>query len=231
METLSKENIYFFFERTDYFLKEGLQDHNTFDTLQGRIVTNLFFEPSTRTRASFEIAAKRLGAIILNPQMETSATAKGESLLDTIHTYEAMGTDIFVVRHSDNNTAQFIAAELISQANIINGGDGNNQHPTQALLDLYTIHKHKPDFPNLSVAIIGDILHSRVARSLIDGLKIMGAEDIRLIAPKELLPTNVSHLGVKLFSDLQSGLAEADVIMTLRIQKERMEKILCSKSV
>lgn len=223
METLDATIIQYLFSRADYYLTESLQPDAVFDLLKGKIVTSLFFEPSTRTRISFEIAAKQLGAICLSPHMATSATVKGESLLDTVHTYEAMGTDIFIVRHADNNTAQFIASELFSNASIINGGDGNNQHPSQALLDLYTIQKHKPLFTELKVAIIGDIMHSRVARSLIMGLKIMGTESIHLIAPPTLISEDYETLGVKVFEDIEKGLEDVDVIVTLRIQKERME--------
>lgn len=223
METLDRSTIEFLFERANFFLNSCLREQGMLDILKGKIVANLFFEPSTRTRVSFEIAAKRLGAITLNPHMASSATVKGESLLDTIHVFEKMGTEIFVIRHSDNNTAQFIASELSGNACIINGGDGDNQHPSQALLDLFTIQRYKPDFANLAVAIVGDVMHSRVARSLIEGLKIMGTTKIHLIAPQALIPPNHAELGVSIFNSMVEGLAGCDVVMALRIQKERIE--------
>lgn len=224
VESLDKASVNYLLDKTDYFLAEFLNNNATLDTLRGIIVANLFFEPSTRTRISFEIAAKRLGAIILNPHMETSALKKGESLIDTIHTFEEMGTEMFIVRHADNNTAHFIASELRHDACVINGGDGYNQHPTQALIDLYTIRQHKPDFKDLIVTVVGDIAHSRVARSLIEALKLMGTETIRLVAPKELVPNDSDRIGVEVCSTLDEGLVDADVIMALRIQKERMEE-------
>ena len=156
--------------------------------------------------------------------MKTSSTVKGESLLDTIHNFEALGTDIFVIRHADNNTAHFVSSELLSTASVINAGDGDNQHPTQGLLDLLTIHQYKPDFTELSLAIVGDIAHSRVARSLIAGLQIMGTTDIRLIAPESLVPDDAAQLGVRISHSLKDGLRDTDVVMALRIQKERMQE-------
>lgn len=223
MDSLDEKTIRFLFSRTDHFLQEGMNNNAMYNTLNGKIVTNLFFEPSTRTRISFEIAAKRLGAISLNPDMNTSATVKGESLLDTVHTFEAMGTDIFIIRHADNNTAQFVASELNSDAAVINGGDGYNEHPTQALLDLYTIQKHKSNFKEISIAIIGDILHSRVARSLVSGLKIMGTKDIRLIAPETLIPVDFHSSDLNIFHSINEGIRNCDVVVALRIQKERIE--------
>jgi len=224
MESLDQTIIEQIFEEATRLLSGSLTKHEMLSILRGNIVTNLFFEPSTRSKHSFEIAAQRLGAISISPHMETSATMKGESLIDTIHAFEAMGTDIFTIRHSDNNTAQFVAAELIGSASVINAGDGINQHPTQGLVDLLTIHQHKKDFASLGVTIIGDTAHSRVARSLIAGLKIMGTTDIRIVAPQSFIPEDVDELGVKVFHDVNEGVTGADVIMALRIQKERIEE-------
>ncbi len=226
MDSLDLETITYLFDSAEQFLSSCLEKDAVLKTLVGKIVTNLFFESSTRSRNSFFIAAKRLGAIVVNPDMSTLATAKGESLIDTVHSFEAMGTSLFVIRHSDNNTAAFIAAELSTNASVINAGDGDNQHPTQALLDLFTIHRHKPNFSELKVAIIGDILHSRVARSLIEGLKIMGVAGIRLIAPEALVPTDAEQLGVDVFHTMEEGLQDIDVVVALRIQKERMQEAL-----
>jgi aspartate carbamoyltransferase catalytic subunit len=190
---------------------------------RGTIMANLFFEPSTRTQNAFTIAASRNQCLALNPDLKQSALLKGESLLDTIHTFEAMGVTLFTIRHSRNHTPEFVANEIKANTSIINAGDGNHAHPTQCLQDLYTIAQHKPDFSALRVAIVGDIVHSRVANSFIAGLKTMGVRDIRLIGPKSLLPqTNDEHLSTH--NQLETGLAEADVIMALRIQKERMSE-------
>jgi aspartate carbamoyltransferase catalytic subunit len=224
METVSKEMILTLFDKANFFLQDYINKNATLDSLHGRIVANLFFEPSTRTSNSFAIAAKRLGAIFLNPDMKNSSTVKGEILVDTVHTFEMMGTSIFIIRHASHNTAQFVSAELLTQACVINAGDGTNEHPTQALLDLFTIHQHKPDFSSGVVAIIGDISHSRVAHSLIIGLKTMGCGDIRLIGPETLVSPSLASGAVKVYHSLDEGLKHADVIMPLRIQKERMQK-------
>jgi aspartate carbamoyltransferase catalytic subunit len=193
-------------------------------TLQGQLITHLFFEPSTRTQYSFTVSAERLGALVLNPLIGATSTVKGESLLDTVRTFIAMGTKLLVIRHSESGMPAWIAGEIKDEAIIINGGDGVNEHPTQALLDLLTIRQNKADFKPLKVAILGDIIHSRVAHSLIYALQIMGCPDIRLIGPKELLPDNVVQNQVRTFTDLRDGIAAADVIVTLRLQRERMEK-------
>lgn len=193
-------------------------------SLQGKTVVNLFFEPSTRTRCSFELAAKKLGAEVLNLDIATSSTTKGESLQDTMLTLQAMQCDIFVIRHKEAGQPQFAADILDKRGHVINAGDGAHAHPTQALLDMLTIKQYKQDFKNLSVAIVGDVLHSRVAHSDIQALKILGVSDIRVIAPQSLLPKNAGNLGVSVFHDLQSGLKDVDVIMVLRPQLERMEK-------
>ncbi len=159
--------------------------------LRGKTISNLFFENSTRTRTTFELAATRLSADVLNINISTSATSKGESLLDTIRNLEAMHIDMFVVRHSLSGAAQFIAENCASHVSVINAGDGRHAHPTQAMLDMFTIRQHKKKFSGLVVAIVGDILHSRVARSQIQALNTLGVEQIRVIAPKTLLPVQV----------------------------------------
>ncbi len=189
---------------------------------RGKTVVNFFFEPSTRTRSTFELAAQRLSADIMDFQVDTAAVAKGESLIDTLKNIQAMGADMFIVRHPDSGASTFIASRMAADVCVINAGDGRHAHPTQALLDMFTIRKHKRDFPPLSVAIVGDVLHSRVARSEIAALKTLGVRDIRLIAPRTLMPKGVEELGVRTYQDPEAGLAGVDVIIILRLQKERM---------
>ncbi|NNE37234.1 MAG: aspartate carbamoyltransferase catalytic subunit [Gammaproteobacteria bacterium] len=190
--------------------------------LRGKTVINLFFEPSTRTSTTFELAAKRLSADLLNLNMATSSTTKGESLLDTLQTLEAMHSDMFIVRHASSGAAHFIAEHAGPHISVINAGDGQHSHPTQAMLDMFTIRRHKPDFDSLRVAIVGDILHSRVARSDIHALKALGVNDVRVIGPKTLMPLNIERLGVVVYDNLNKGLEEVDVVIMLRLQKERM---------
>ncbi len=194
--------------------------------LRGKTIVNLFFENSTRTRATFELAATRLSADILSMNIATSATSKGESLLDTIRNLEAMQVDMFVVRHSLSGAAHFIAQHAAEHVSVINAGDGQHEHPTQAMLDMFTIRRVKKQFAGLRVAIVGDILHSRVARSQIHALNILGAHEVRVIAPKTLLPAQVESLGVSVFYDIAAGLKNVDVIIMLRLQKERMSSAL-----
>ena len=194
--------------------------------LRGKTIFNLFFEPSTRTRTSFELAAKRLSADLMTMNISTSATTKGESLLDTLRNLEAMHSDMFIVRHAGSGAAQLIARHVAPHISVINAGDGRHSHPTQAMLDVFTIRRHKGDLSTVRVAIVGDILHSRVARSQIHALNILGAGEVRVIAPKTLLPTNVEQLGVRVFYTLEKGLKDVDVVIMLRLQKERMEGAL-----
>jgi len=189
------------------------------DLLRGRTLINLFFEDSTRTRTSFEIAGKRLGADVINMSVSNSSVNKGETLLDTASTLNAMNTDLLVVRHAQSGAPALLAQKV--SAAVINAGDGTHEHPTQALLDALTIRRQKGDLRNLVVAICGDISHSRVARSNIHLLSAMGAE-VRLVAPPTLLPAEVGRLGVSVFHDMRKGLAGADVVMMLRLQRERM---------
>ncbi len=190
--------------------------------LRGKTVANLFFENSTRTRTAFELAAKRLSADILNVDLVTSSTKKGESLLDTLHVLEALQCDMFIVRHGESGAAHFIARHVSPGINIINGGDGQHSHPTQGMLDMFTIRRHKGDFANLCVVIIGDIRHSRVARSDISALVKLGTGEIRVVGPRTLIPADVESLGVTVYPSLDKALVGADVVMGLRLQKERM---------
>lgn len=194
--------------------------------LSGRTIVNLFFEPSTRTRTTFELAAKRLSADVLNLQMAASSTSKGETLFDTLKTLEAMQADMFVVRHESSGAAHFFAQHAAPGVAILNAGDGRHAHPTQGLLDLFTIRRYKgPDigcFRKLRVAIVGDILHSRVARSNIHGLRALGTTDIRVVAPPTLVPAGIEQMGVRVCHSLDEGLDNADVVILLRLQKERM---------
>ena len=190
--------------------------------LRGKTIVNLFFENSTRTRNTFELAAKRLSADVLNVNIATSATSKGESLLDTIRNIEAMHVDMFVVRHEASGAAHFIARHVAPHIRVVNAGDGSHSHPTQAMLDMFTIRQHKRDFSRLKVAIVGDVLHSRVARSEILALNTLGVAEVRVVAPKTLLPIHAESFGVKVFHEMDQGLAGVDVIVMLRLQKERM---------
>ncbi len=194
--------------------------------LRGRTVVNLFFEASTRTRTTFELAAKRLSADVLNINIATSATQKGESLLDMLQNLEAMQCDMFVVRHAASGAAHFIAEHVGPGLSVINAGDGRHAHPTQAMLDMFTIRKFKGDFEPLRVAIVGDILHSRVARSQIHALNGLGAGEVRVIAPRTLLPRDVERLGAHVYYDLDQGLKDVDVVIMLRLQRERMQGAL-----
>jgi len=194
--------------------------------LRGRIITNLFFESSTRTRTTFELAAKRLSADVLNFNVSTSATSKGETLLDTLRNIEAMHSEMFVVRHNQSGAAHFIAEHAAPGVSVINAGDGRHAHPTQAMLDMFTIRKHKGDFTPLRVAIVGDILHSRVARSQILALNTLGVTEVRVVGPRTLIPTDARALGVHVYHDLNQGLRDVDVVIMLRLQKERMDGAL-----
>ena len=194
--------------------------------LRGKSIVNLFFENSTRTRTTFELAAKRLSADVLSLSIATSSTAKGESLLDTIRNLEAMYVDMFVVRHGISGAAHFIAQHVSEHVSVINAGDGQHAHPTQAMLDMFTIRQCKQDFSKLRVAVVGDILHSRVARSDIQALNTLGVAEVRVIAPKTLLPAQVGTMGVTVSHNLSEGLQDIDVIIMLRLQKERMTSAL-----
>ncbi|HEX2530535.1 MAG TPA: aspartate carbamoyltransferase catalytic subunit [Burkholderiaceae bacterium] len=198
--------------------------------MRGKSVFNLFFENSTRTRTTFEIASKRLSADVINLNISASSTSKGESLLDTIDNLSAMQADMFVVRHSQSGAPYLIARHLIDKqkmhVHVVNAGDGRHAHPTQGLLDMYTIRHYKKDFSKLTVAIVGDILHSRVARSDIHALITLGVPEIRAVGPRTLLPSGLEQMGVRVFTNISEGLKDADVIIMLRLQNERMSGAL-----
>ncbi|MDA8416039.1 MAG: aspartate carbamoyltransferase catalytic subunit [Betaproteobacteria bacterium] len=194
--------------------------------LKGKSVFNLFFEPSTRTRTTFEIAAKRLSADVINLNVGASSQSKGETLLDTVDNLAAMQADMFVVRHAESGAAHLIASHVGPDIHVINAGDGRHAHPTQALLDMYTIRHFKQRFENLKVAIVGDVLHSRVARSQIHALTTLKVPEVRVIGPKTLMPSQVERLGVRVYHDMIQGLKGVDVVIMLRLQNERMNGAL-----
>jgi aspartate carbamoyltransferase catalytic subunit len=191
-------------------------------SLEGRTVGNLFFEPSTRTRASFDLAGRRLGADVLNLDVNTSSRRKGESILDTIYTLEAMQVDIMVIRDASDGVPAYIARNVKDHVSVLNAGESDVSHPTQGLLDLLTIRQHNPDFKNMTVAIVGDIQHSRVAMSAAEALQTMGIGELRLISPPALAPDTERFPGASIVDNLADGLKDADVVMALRIQRERI---------
>src|SRR6188768_1113190 len=204
------------------FVSIGDREVKKVPLLRGKSVFNLFFENSTRTRTTFEIAAKRLSADVINLDINKSSTAKGESLLDTIANLSAMHADMFVVRHSESGAPYLIAQHCAPHVHVVNAGDGRHSHPTQGLLDMYTIRHYKKDFTQLTVAIVGDVVHSRVARSDIHALTTLGAPEIRVVGPKTLVPGDLKEMGVRVCHDLDEGIRGADVIIALRLQNERM---------
>lgn len=213
-------------DTTSLFVDVNDQSVKKVPLLEGKTVANLFFEASTRTRTTFELAAKRLAADVLNINISTSATEKGESLLDTVRNLQAMQCDMFVVRHREGGAPHFLAEHVAPHVSVINAGDGQHAHPTQALLDMYTIRKHKSDFKNLTVAMVGDIRHSRVARSHLHALRLLETGEVRAVGPKTLLPTYPETFGVQVYHDMDAGIRNADVIVMLRLQKERMQGAL-----
>ncbi|HRC39498.1 MAG TPA: aspartate carbamoyltransferase catalytic subunit, partial [Rubrivivax sp.] len=204
------------------FLSVNDRDVKKVPLLRGKSVFNLFFENSTRTRTTFEIAAKRLSADVINLDIARSSTAKGESLLDTIANLSAMHADMFIVRHAESGAPYLIAQHVAPHVHVINAGDGRHAHPTQGLLDMYTIRHYKRDFTQLTVAIVGDIVHSRVARSDIHALTTLGVPEIRAVGPKTLVPGDLAGMGVRVCHDMAEGIRGADVIIMLRLQNERM---------
>jgi aspartate carbamoyltransferase catalytic subunit len=211
---------------TAQHFKETGADSKKLPLLAGKSVFNLFFEPSTRTRTTFEIAAKRLSADVINLNVAASSQSKGETLLDTVDNLSAMSADMFVVRHAESGAAHMIARHVAPGIHVVNAGDGRHAHPTQALLDMFTIRHFKGSFENLRVAIIGDVLHSRVARSQIHALTTLKVPEVRVIAPKTLIPKDVEDMGVHVFHDMKEGLKDVDVVMALRLQNERMNGAL-----
>ncbi|NPU94746.1 MAG: aspartate carbamoyltransferase catalytic subunit [Gammaproteobacteria bacterium] len=225
-EGLSRELLTEILDTAESFVSVGKQAVKKVPLLRGKTVVNLFFENSTRTRTTFELAAKRLSADVLNINISASSTSKGESLMDMLWNLEYMDSDMFIVRHGDSGAPHFIAEFVCPHVAVINAGDGRHAHPTQAMLDMYTIRRHKGAFENLTVAIVGDVLHSRVARSQIHALNALGAREIRVIAPKTLVPKDIEAMGVKVHYNMAQGLQDVDVISMLRLQKERMESAL-----
>jgi aspartate carbamoyltransferase catalytic subunit len=219
IDGLSAADIGLILDLAETYVEHIRQDDKRRAVLRGRTIVNLFFENSTRTRTSFELAGKRLGADVINMSVDGTSLKKGESLLDTAMTLNAMHLDALVVRHNESGAVQLLADKV--NCSVLNGGDGTHEHPTQALLDALTIRRHRGELRGLTVAICGDILHSRVARSNIALLNIMGAR-IRVVAPRTLLPAEIDRLGVEVFHDMKRGLADVDIVMMLRLQSERM---------
>jgi aspartate carbamoyltransferase catalytic subunit len=219
---LTREQLTSLLDRAEAYLSPLGQRPVRSDALNGRTVANLFFEPSTRTRASFDLAAKRLGADVLNLDVNTSSRKKGESILDMIYTLQAMQIDVFVVRDASAGVPAYIARHVNDHVSILNAGESDVSHPTQGLLDLLTIRQHKPDFGKLTVTIVGDIAHSRVARSAVQGLVTMGTGEIRLVSPRALAPDPGEMPSARILHRIEDGVRGADVVMALRIQRERI---------
>ncbi|MFP4131959.1 MAG: aspartate carbamoyltransferase catalytic subunit [Thiohalospira sp.] len=222
VEGLPRETLTEILDTAESLASAASQNVKKVPLLRGKTIVNLFFEPSTRTRTTFELAAKRLSADSLNMNISASSTSKGESLLDMLHNLEAMQCDMFVVRHAESGAAHFIARNVGESIAVVNAGDGRHAHPTQAMLDMFTIRRHKGEFHNLRVAIVGDVGHSRVARSQIHALTTLGAPEVRVVGPKTLIPESVRGLGVHIYHDLDAGLDGVDVVIVLRLQNERM---------
>ncbi|MFO0472939.1 MAG: aspartate carbamoyltransferase catalytic subunit [Pseudomonadota bacterium] len=222
IEGLPKAVLLQLLDTAGTFLSVNDREVKKVPLLRGKSVFNLFFENSTRTRTTFEIAAKRLSADVLNLDIARSSTAKGESLLDTIANLSAMHADMFVVRHSESGAPYLIAQHCAPHVHVVNAGDGRHAHPTQGLLDMYTIRHYKRDFSKLTVAIVGDIVHSRVARSDIHALTTLGVPEIRAVGPRTLVPGDLRDMGVRVCHDMAEGIRDADVIIMLRLQNERM---------
>jgi aspartate carbamoyltransferase catalytic subunit len=220
IEGLSAEEITRLLDLSQSYAERPKDDHRARSLLSGRTVMNLFFENSTRTLTSFELAAKRLGADVINMAVSTSSIKKGETLLDTAMTLNAMGPDVLIVRHPESGAVSLLSQKV--DGAVVNAGDGRHEHPTQALLDALTIRRRRGKIQGLIVAICGDVLHSRVARSNIHLLTKLGAR-VRVIAPTTLLPSQVDKMGVEVFTDMRKGLKDADVVMMLRLQLERMQ--------
>lgn len=219
IDALSVDEIVALLDLAEHYITLNRSAEKKNALLKGRTLINLFFEASTRTQSSFELAGKRLGADVLNMSVKTSSVSKGETLLDTAATLNAMRPDILVVRHQDSGAAELLSRKV--DCCVVNAGDGSHEHPTQALLDALTIRRRRKSFEGLTVAICGDVAHSRVARSNIILLSKMGAR-VRLIAPRTLLPADAARYGVEIFTDMRKGLEGADIVMMLRLQLERM---------
>ena len=220
IDNLSRSDAHHILDRAEYYIAKNREPDKKHAILKGRTLINLFFENSTRTRTSFELAGKRLGADVINMSVATSSTKKGETLIDTAMTLNAMHPDFIAVRHPESGAVHLLARKV--KCSVINAGDGCHEHPTQALLDALTILQHKEKIEGLQVAICGDILHSRVARSNMKLLNLLGAK-VRIIAPPTLMPACPESFGVEPFTDMRKGLKDCDIIMMLRLQTERME--------
>jgi aspartate carbamoyltransferase catalytic subunit len=222
IEGLPREVLTHILDTAGTFLSVNDREVKKVPLLRGKSVFNLFFENSTRTRTTFEIAAKRLSADVINLDIARSSTAKGESLLDTIANLSAMHADMFVVRHGESGAPYLIARHCAPHVHVVNAGDGRHAHPTQGLLDMYAIRHYKGDFTQLTVAIVGDIVHSRVARSDIHALTTLGVPEVRAVGPRTLVPGDLRAMGVRVCHDMAEGMQGADVIIMLRLQNERM---------
>ena len=222
IEGLPKRIIERILDTAESFVGINEREVKVVPLLRGKSIFNIFFESSTRTRTTFEIAAKRLSADVVNLDVARSSTNKGETILDTIANLTAMHADMFVVRHAESGAPYLIAQHAAPHVHVVNAGDGRHEHPTQGLLDVFTIRKYKKDFTRLTVAIVGDVLHSRVARSQIHALTTLGVPEVRVIGPRTLLPADIERLGVRVFTSLEEGLQGVDVVTMLRLQNERM---------
>ncbi len=222
LEGLPRDSLTAILDRAESYRRIPGQPAYEGRELAGVTVANLFFEPSTRTRASFDLASRRLGAQVLNLEMHSSSRVKGETMLDTIYTLEAMNTDVFVIRDSEAGMPDFLIDHVAPHVSVISAGEAHLSHPTQGLLDLLTIRTHKRRFAGLKIAIVGDIKNSRVARSAAQALHTLGTTDLRLVGPEMLLPSTDEFAGARRYTRIEDGIAGADVVMMLRIQKERM---------
>ena len=229
-EGLSRDILTHILDTARNFVSVNDREIKKLPLLRGKSVFNLFFENSTRTRTTFDIAAKRLSADVFTLDIGRSSTAKGETLLDTIDNLSAMAADIFVVRHSESGAPYLIAKHVAPHVHVVNAGDGRHAHPTQGLLDAYTIRHYKKDFTQLRVAIVGDVLHSRVARSDIHALLALGCPEVRVVGPRTLVPADLAQMGVRVFHNLEEGIRDCDVIIMLRLQNERMSGALLPSS-
>ncbi|MEN9538720.1 MAG: aspartate carbamoyltransferase catalytic subunit [Pseudomonadota bacterium] len=225
-EGLPRDTLVHILDTAHKFVSFNDREVKKVPLLRGKSVFNLFFENSTRTRTTFEIAATRLSADVINLDISRSSASKGESLLDTVANLSAMAADMFVVRHSESGAPYLIAQHVAPHVHVINAGDGRHAHPTQGLLDMFTIRHYKGDFANLRVAIVGDVLHSRVARSDIHALTTLGCAEVRVVGPKTLVPGDMQQMGVHVFHTLEEGIRDCDVIIMLRLQNERMSGAL-----
>ena len=222
IEGLPKRIIERILDTAESFVGINEREVKVVPLLRGKSIFNIFFENSTRTRTTFEIAAKRLSADVVSLDVQRSSTNKGETILDTVANLTAMHADMFIVRHSESGAPYLIAQHAAPHVHVVNAGDGRHEHPTQGLLDVFTIRKYKKDFTRLTVAIVGDVLHSRVARSQIHALTTLGVPEVRVIGPRTLLPVDIERLGVRVFTSLEEGLRGVDVVTMLRLQNERM---------